>query len=553
MNQSFKVALFLSATILILIGFVFGVFFDDNEAILSHVIYGEFGRVGNDQYITDYHLFLIPFLAQLSETFPKIPVYGLWYVFIAFLFLFSFIFITIQEVVRLKTRWLDVFIITLLILTYSIQSIVFFHQIRISLLLSFVGIIISQSGISKNNNRQFYFGLLLFLLSLITRMHTPVIILGFYILVKIFTEKDVLKPIKQFSFHIVLSIIILSFYQIPGLFITNTGKYIEANYEYAILEKKSLLPEKDNLSVKDSIKYESLKEFFITDTSEFTIEYLQKTVDIAPDFKSILSVENLKASFIEITQKLIANKWLILLTIGLILLMILFEKPDGKALQNIFITTLIAFAIPYTMLLFLVDDMKLRFFTPFLAVWSFLVLREILKIGTAGIKSKIAMLLAIFSASLCIGFETYKQANFEKQLNHERKKSAEALYNYSLEYPLISFIYSDIPLNSNILNRNPKPYFKNIGYFDGGYLTYFSYISNRFHDLFEISPLDYKSIIELLENNENIRLYATENRLALIKAYFEIVYSYNFEYEPIDNQPDLGLNGKIYKVKKPLY
>lgn len=549
MHKPYIIAFFLSAILMLLIWFVFGIYFDDNENIVAHIIYGEFGKVGNDMYFNDYHLFLVPIFSYLSAKFKNIPVYGIWYILLNFTWLYAiFLFLIKNYANKNETKLLTLVTVFAFVSAITLPFIVFFHCIKLTVLLGIAALLITQTGIQKKEQGTYYFGIILFLLSLFTRMHSPVIMLGLFLVTKIALTKSMFNHLKSFSPHIIASIIFIGWYQIFGILTNNTGRYIEANYEYVILEKKSLLPLNEESSIKDSIKYEALTHFFISDTNEFTISYLKNTVNLSPNLNSIFSLKNITSSFSEIIEKSLQIKWTLALFLITILCLLFNEKWNLRKVEKTLIISLVGFSIPYVLLLFLVDEMKIRFFAPYVVSCGLLIVYEFLRENY--LSKKILYIIAISSTVILVvnGIDTYKISKTEKELNKQRILSALELNKYSQKHPLISFIGADIPLVSNIFNRYPKIYFEKIAYFDAGYLTYYSYLINRFNTLFGISPLNYNDIINLLETNKEIRLYCTSERLELIKNYFKIVYNYDFNYAEVENQPNFNLNGKIYCI-----
>jgi hypothetical protein len=532
-----------------LVWLVFGIYFDDNENIVAHIIYGEFGKVGIDMYFNDYHLFLVPIFSYLSAIFKSIPVYGIWYIILNFTWIYAiFLFFIKNYGENNETTLLSLVTVFTFVSAIILPFIVFFHCIKLTVLLGIAALLITQTGIEKKERKTYYFGIFLFIIGLFTRMHSPVIMLGLFLVTKIALTKSINNHLKNFSPHIIASIIFIGWYQLFGFLTNNIGRYIEANYEYAILEKKSLLPLNVGSSIKDSIKYEALTHFFISDTNEFTISYLKNTVNASPDLNSIFSIKNITSSLSEIIDKSLQIKWTLVLFLITILCLLFNEKWNPRKVRKTLIILLVGFSIPYVLLLFLVDEMKLRFFAPYVVSCGLLILYEFLR--GKYLSKKTLYIIAISSTVILviIGIDTYQISKNEKELNKQRKLSAIEINEYSQNHPLISFIGADIPFVSNVLNRYPKIYFERIAYFDAGYLTYYSYLINRFNTLFGISPLDYYSIINLLESNKEIRLYCTVERLELIKNYFKIVYNYDFNYAEVENQPNFNLNGKVYRI-----
>lgn len=527
---------------------LFGIYLEDNNNIVAHIVYGELGPVGSDMYINDYHFLQMPFFYWVSQLFPNLPFYGAWYFLHGVLALAGIIYSLKIFIAHDKKNYQEISLFILLFFAWFTYDYVFFHNIKISLFLGLSGILLSETGIINNEKRAYWWGLFIFTLGLIIRMHSPVLILFLFMTIKIITQREILIIVKQYAFHLILSFVLLATYQIYGLLDTSTGKYFEANYEYAVLEKESLLRENLFENQKDSIKYEGIKNFFLSDADEFTIEYLQKTLYVTPNINETLSLANINFSFQEMNEKFRANWLIIVTTIVLIFIFILNQSKKRKIFYKLSIITIIAYAVPFALLIFLVDEMKMRFISPYLVIWSILCIREVWDFKVLSKWQIISLFILLTSAVSYEFYRTNIASVEEKKLNKERLASAKALYEYSKKYPLISFVNSDMPLVSAFFHRHPTIYFQNIAYFDAGYLTYFSYVHDQFYNLFGVSPLNYPKVITLLKTNKDLRLYATAERLSLIKEYFRIVYGYEFKYKLDENQPNLNLNGKIFKV-----
>lgn len=65
-----------------------------------------------------------------------------------------------------------------------------------------------------------------------------------------------------------------------------------------------------------------------------------------------------------------------------------------------------------------------------------------------------------------------------------------------------------------------------------GHMIYYSYFKDKAERVLHCSPLDYPALINLFERNNELKFYATPERLDLIIRYFKAVYQTQLSFEP---------------------
>jgi hypothetical protein len=539
----------ISGTIAVFIYFVFGIYLEDNNAIGAALLYGEFGPIGNDQLITDYYFPFFYLLAKWCEAWQKWPVYGI----VSFLqllltsFGWSYLFLSWHRVH--KNIWLTIAFLFLL-LVLLLDSLIYQHTIRSSLLLAFSGLLIHHQFIvvGSGNGKLTRLAFFLYLTGLIVRMHAPVLVLSLFIGFYCLSGYGVRRVLFEFRYYIFFSALFIGVYQLNGLFDENFGKYIEANYEYAILEKKSFYPLSEMKSAKDSIKYHCIQQFFITDTAEFTKEFFERVVNVNYPKQQFWHISSIQQAL-----KQLANGWSevgkdtfpVLLAF---IVSVWFANARKKDVVNAILFFFIAHAVLFTLVLVLVDEMKIRLFSPFVAATT-ISLGLIILFPAEGAKRKYLGIFLLMVALAVLSIKLPKTLEMAKNLRETEEQNlskALKLKEYNYQHPVISFVFSEIPLPSAIFFRQKNLLYPNLAYFDAGYLTYFSYTRSRFEKLFGCSPLDYQALIELFDSRNDIRYYLTEERKKLVEDYFRIVYRTELIFTPAPEQPDAELNGRMY-------
>ena len=381
-------------------------------------------------------------------------------------------------------------------------------------------------------------------------MHSALIILSIFLAFHVLRGLPLLVTLRRHLAIIMIGVCFVLAYQLYGLYTPNFGKYIEANYEYAIIEKASLYPMSTMKTQVDSVKYTALSKFFFTDSVQFTKEFFTRVVNLNYQQKFDWHTPIVAPIFLRLLNQfrsLLYMPWLLIL---LIFLYVLGSRGKKEALQSILLFTLSTGAM--ALLLFvLVDEIKPRFFSPYAGMTIFLLFMVqfpyfLRRTGTPG---KCLLLFSLIILLALRANDLYATARHERASEISKVKSSGQLQACCEANPTLIFMGADIPLPAALFYRPSATFYRNMASFDGGYLIYFSYAHEKFERLFGCSPLDYPAMIRLFEQRKDIRCYATRDRLDLIALYFKTVYKTNLIFELQTPQPPLDLNGRIYSIR----
>ena len=548
-HSTISKSLLISLAILSLVYVAFGMYLEDNEAIVAAVNYGLFGRFGPEQYASDYQTFLLPVLNYLSLVFRSVPVYGIWKFLYGFLALTSIVYYLINALeVHKRGTVFNITIGVLLILIFTIDSFFYSHCVRHSILLGFAALAINWQNIDSKG-RASKFAIAIFILSVIARMHSAVIILCIFIAFHVLRG---LSPIAVLRHHAAMIVIGCGFvfaYQVYGEYNTNFGKYIEANYEYAIIEKASLHPIGTMKTKEDSVKYQALAKFFITDSIEFDKSFFNRAVNLDYHQKLSWQTLNLAPIFHEFASKL--HRLAYMPWIFVFLAIVIFIGTDSLyQLRQSFWLLFLSFGAMAALLFALVDEIKIRFFSPYVGMVLFLLFMTYLPgfLARAGKNTKrISLLILIFILGLSVR-DVYGYAMIERLREEKIKDTSARLQAYFEQHPTLTFMGADIPFRADLFFRPSPDLYSHMASFDGAYLIYFSYSHDRFDHLFSVSPHDYRGLISLFEHRKDIRFYALPQRLELVRLYFRTIYHVDLVFERESPAPLLHLNGTMYSV-----
>lgn len=549
-NKIWMQCIALASIILLVVYVTFGMYLEDNEAIVAALNYGVFGSMGSEQFFSDYQTFLLPVFYQISCFFPSAPVYGIWKLLLDLLILTVLICyikkeLTLKEV---SSKFSQLIAITILIYLL-LDSLVFQHCIRHSILLSFVALLLNWQSI-ETERKTSALALLIFFMAVVTRMHAATIMLGLFMAFHFFSGMPVTKIIKHHWVMFLMGASFILFYQLYGIYTPNMGKYIEANYEYAIIEKASLHPLGNMKTARDTAKYVAVKNFLLSDSAEITKAFFAKAVNLKYEQKPFFDNQNVEKALQELKNKFGTFKYT-LLFLPVLFVAMLFSGFSTKRIWQTLLIALLGIAVMFMLLLVLVDEIKIRFFSPYVAMVllvMFLINFPAYLKRTSARGKWVGLPVILFL--LCLkGFELYDTVIQKQQKEMAINESAERLHAYCTQYPVLIFMGADIPFYSNLFYRTATTQYPKLASFDGGYLIYFSYAKNRFENLFHQSPLDYPALLNLFEHNPEIKFYATAERLALVSNYFEVVYHARLQFELVTPQPLLHLNGRVFTVR----
>ncbi|MCW5906381.1 MAG: hypothetical protein KIS94_00840 [Chitinophagales bacterium] len=533
-----------------LTGLFWGMYLEDNEAIVAALHYGVLDEMGGEQYFSNFHTFLFPAIYQLGRLLPQVPVYGIFKMGFVLLMYAALIRYALGELERHQLKGsLNLLLLLLLVVIVVSDNALHLHCIRHSIVLSFAALLLNYQSIQRYGKTSAV-AVVIFLIAVNTRSHSSAIMLACFGVFLLFSGMPVAKIVKHYWVMGAIAFFFLALYHIYGKYTTNMGKYIEAHYEYVLIEKPSLYPLANMKTAKDSAKYEAISQFFLSDSAELTIPFFDRVANTKYEQKPIFTKDNFAFAFNEIGHQ--SRAVLPVLSLWLLPFMGLFNKKLRQAgLRKTLAIILGAGLVLFSLLLILVNDMKPRFYSSFTAMVVFTAIMFYLPVflQQAGKAAKGALLLIL----LCIGawqwYSLRETAQWEREKEKQTQVHMRQLHAITAAQPVLMFMGSEIPFSSNPLYRSTPALYPKLASFDGGYLVYFSYGRKRFEKLFGISPVNFPAVIDMLKKQTDVLFYITPERLPLINRYFETVYGVTFTVEPVVPKPALDLNGTLYKVK----
>lgn len=542
---------FLIASVLFVFCWIsFGMYFEDNEAIVAALNYGVLGKVSNEQFFSNFHAFLLPVLYKLSIMLPKVPVYGIFKISFVLLIYTVLIKIVLAEITILPNSERKYATAVLMLLCFILvsDSQLHLHCIRHSIILSFAALLLNYQSVEKYGKTSLA-AVAIFFIAVNTRSHSSAIIMACFGLFLLLSGTPFTKVIKHYWAMVLIAFAFLAVYQVYGNLTINIGKYFEAHYEYALIEKPSLYPLSNMKTAKDTVKYEAVTQFFLSDSIEINIPFIDRVANITYEHTPIFVKEKWLFALNEIVNK--ANHELPMLSLLLIAGCLLCWKSVRKqaGLKTIAIIAC-GLMVLFMLLVVLVNDMKPRFFVAFCAMIIFCIFLFQLPIfwNNTGRYMKGLLVLA-FSVIAVFQFKNLSaKATYERNKEANTQIAMQKLHNIASTRPVLIFMGSDIPFSSNPFfasNENLYPY---LATFDAGYMVYYSFAQERFQTLFGVSPVNFPALIQVLKKRNDIVFYIEKERFLFINNYFEMIYKIRFELQPIQDAPIIDENAKFYSV-----
>jgi hypothetical protein len=527
-----------------------GMYLDDNEAIVAAINYGVLGEVSNEQYWSDYHTFLLPLLYKLSSALPYIPVFGLWKMSFVVLINVLVIRIGLGELKGLDkhSRIVGFVILPLVCLIIVADNQLHLHCIRHSVMLSFLAFLLNYQKIREQGKTSIT-AIFIFFIAANTRSHSSALMLGCFTVFLFFSGTPILRIVRHYSAMLLIVLGFLGAYQIYGKYTPNMGKYIEAHYEYALIEKQSLFPLSHMKTARDSAKYLAISNFFITDSAELTIPFFDRVANIKYEQEEIFTQQRFLAAIEELKVK---NRSVFPLLVLMFLPLLGWTNKNvrragtAKTITLIIVSSIVIFSL----LLILVDDMKLRFYSPFVSVIAFSIIIFHLSafLKYSGPWRKYISIILLLTITIWQFWNLRNEASFLAAKECQTQKQISHFHAFTSKHPVLMFMGSDIPFSTNPFYRSSTALYPKLASFDGGYLIYFSYARGRFEKLFGVSPIDFPAVINMLRSRDDIVFYIAKERLDIINQYFQVVYKVKFNVSPIIPKPPLDLNAGVFFV-----
>jgi hypothetical protein len=529
----------------------FGMYFEDNEAIVAAINYGVLGTVSNEQFFSNYHAFLLPVLYKLSMMLPEVPVYGIFKMSFVILINTVLIRIGLSEITMLpqSVRIYATVVLILLCFILVSDSQLHLHCIRHSIMLSFAALLLNYQSV-KLYGKTSLTAVAIFFIAVNTRSHSSAIMLACFGLFLLLSGMPFTKVIKHYWVMAFIAFAFLAVYHVYGKLTNNMGKYIEAHYEYALIEKPSLYPLSDMKTSKDSAKYEAVKQFFLSDSIQLTIPFFNRVANINYEQTPIFVKEKWLFAFDELKRQSI--QVLPMLSLFAIIALLCLYQPIRKNSSKKAVSILFsAMLVLLSLLLILVNDMKPRFFSSFSAMilFSILMFQLPLFFKISSRRSQIGLFALLAIVSYYQFLHLFNQSKIELEKEVKTKIAMEELHQITTKQPVLMFMGSEIPFSGNPFYASSPKLYPKLASFDGGYLVYFSYGRNRFMDVFGVSPVNFPQIINVLKTRSDVVYYIDKSRMDVINNYFKTIYHTQFEFSPLLPPPNLDYNAKFYRAK----
>jgi hypothetical protein len=525
-----------------------GMWHEDNHSIGVALFQGELAEPMVSFWLTDYYTFQIPLVSWLAQVFPNTAVFGLWLLLHVVVWLGAMLGLVFG---RLRPSWAWGVAATMLVLALTADALVHQANTRVSIFMAFTALLAGGDRIGQGQ-RPTVSSVLLFVLAVFIRIHTSIIVLAFFLAWHVLTGRQVIGTLKAHRWHLGLGLAVLLVYQTKGWGTDNVGEIIEANYEYALLEQHRLHPLPPDATVRDSMRYATLQQFMISDSAEFTLDYLARTVDVSYHRGDRFSKRALHNALGELKARTVENRVPLLMALALLLLAVPVLGVRHVAFGRAAAALAVWLAVLLVLLLVVADEMKPRFFEPFTAMVLLMCLLHVLPPMLAkGPRWMPLLLVAVLALPLVLKVGQVS-AIARAYADHEQQVlAAQARFRECQQhFRIIAFTEADLPLTHGLLHRNRVRPYDRLSYFDGGYLIYFDPLKQRFINIFGCSPLNYPCIIEMMRTETDIVYYATPERLQMAADYFRVMYGVELTFTPVsDPACNFGLNGDVYSVE----
>jgi hypothetical protein len=546
-NKFVLFALAAACGVLIFIAFYFGFYYEDNQVVLVNLLYyAKPNEMLITEWMNDFDFLLVPFWAVLAQKIKTFPFYAVWQLLQAFLWLYAFFYFFIAEVKTAKL-WLKI-VALLLIVFLGLDSLVNQVCFRNSILLSGAALVFTRqrllAGIPVGG-----WPTALFIFSLIPRSHPAAIVLALFMGHEVMMGVGIKKVLKAHVPHLIACFIIIGSYQLYGAFATqNTGKVIEAGYEYAWFEKGAYKPLSDMTTAKDSLKYWAIQQWFMSDSAEINLAFIDRVVDRDKHYNGILSSHTyLKA--MEETNRLISTYWYLF---SLLFVLAALGVLGGILPNKSWWVVMVYAGIILLLLFFLVNEIKERFLVPFTAVTILILLGDWLGKKQAS-KYALFMNIVLVCFALVAAFFQWQRASSTAQqfaaADNAAAENIKALNAYVKDKAVLVTMDVPIPEVRNIFHRSKESPYANLAWVEAGYMVYYPYMEARIQNVAGFSALNFRDFLNAIDRNSNLRLIASPSRINVLQKYSKGIYGKNIEFIEDTIQPLWYLPSKAYVLR----
>jgi hypothetical protein len=224
-SYSFLLSLF-AAMVLMSIFLWYGIFLEDNETIVAAINYGVFGKMGTDQFLSDYLTFLLPPLYFLSSLFDSIPVFGIYKLFNTFIAFFLLSFVSLRLLSACGASWGVSFLYSLLLVAFFHDSLFQIHCMRHSVILAFGSLLLYRTHWEETQKISVV-AITFFFLALLNRIHAATLVLASFLIYDVLVSANLKQVIRMYLLPIIFALALVSIYQLNGRWSNNLGRYMK--------------------------------------------------------------------------------------------------------------------------------------------------------------------------------------------------------------------------------------------------------------------------------------------------------------------------------------
>ena len=540
------IVLFAAISYMVLIYLIYGYYFEDFEKIASSIANVLLIDPPLDPFPSNNHMFTTQMFGFISSVFPTFPTYGVWLCLLNFFWITGIIsLLTNQSIFNAQS----IFFSTPLLLIFFNSSIVHLSSTRSSILISGTAILLSYYNTSNSSWKRYaYF--IMFLIGLITRIHTAAMILLLLLAFFYLQSYDLKSLTRKYLGYILMTIFLMCFFHIDRLTTNHQGKIIENKFEYAIWLKESFCPLSEMKTKKDSAIYSAIQNFFLTDSSSISVSTLYKIVKPERHFTDLFNTNQYYDVVSKCSEMFLLNKF----TAIFIIVIILFSLIVNRKVFFTISVLMLLFSLLMFFLTLTVGNMYERVFTPMFSILSFGCL--ILLLNTETFKQfhmrHIVLTYLFILPAIIIDAKSLNEYSVEQEKNEVLyKKTISQVRDFTQTnivvaiYP-IEFLFSQKPFT-----KVERSTYDKVLLTDFLYLSYFNTFKKRWLVRYGFSPLDFRKLFDFFASNKDkIIVLSNEERNHLYQNYFDAVYGSKISFEKLEDSLQTSSNNfSYYKIK----
>jgi hypothetical protein len=356
--------------------------------------------------------------------------------------------------------------------------------------------------------------------------------LGLFVLVAVsllvfMHTRDLRKTVLLFRFHWLVALMCFSIVLAYKFNSDNPAVVIEQNYEYALMDRGAVVPLSAMKSAGDSIRYEALTQYFlISDSAQINLGFIKQVVDDKRFLKFGISSDDwdhLLESLLPFLKTKGVNILLMYLLLGIIV--------GGR--KRAWFNLLLFHAFCWMVVVGL--SMKISMYERFMLPWlAMMLIGSLLVISfEAGI---FLYRMQRYSILLILLFTTSETLNQMHTASIEEKKYDDKAQSYLKKIGAASvaqtpFIwdYTQVCFPSGVFARNELKVFEKSIYETSFFTPYFRFGQERCLEKFGFSPLDWRSMGQVLTKRKAEVCFIMSDKMAeFLPRYFKSIYNIDF-------------------------